>query len=229
MPFLSGINKKDIVGFGQQGTVYLDNGFAYKEMHDSWSDSQAARAENIHSHLNRYDIPTYDYFEVDRENHRYKMTDISDNKKNLVASMQDIWKLDYAQRASWFQGVFGRRIVDVTSFLDENRKTMKKLIDSNTYARLPGLLLVVTPSGKASMLLADYDDGIILDGSPRMSEEKIIDMTKTYCIFLTEVFAKFFPKNKEIINDEIEAFINLYINHSSLKEDLVSEFISSNS
>ncbi len=228
MPFLSGINKKDVVGFGQQGTVYLDKGFAYKEMHDSWSDSQANRAENIHSHLNRYDIPTYDYFEVDRENHRYKMTDVSDNKKNLVVTMQDIWKLDYAQSASWFKSAFGRKLVDIAAFLDENRETMKKLINSNTYARLPGLLLVVTPSGKASMLLADYDDGIILDGNPSMSQEKIVDMTQSYCIFLKEVFSKFFPKSNGIINDEIEAIINLYIKEQPVRGSFISQFIGNN-
>lgn len=216
---------REVLGVGIQGTVFLENGLAIKEMHDGWSPRQAERAERIHNHLVAWDIPTYDTFEVDYVNKRYKMSDLSSNRKNLVVSVQDLWQLNEQEKALWFSSVANKRnSVDVQTFLEENRATMQKLIDSKSYVRLPGMFLIVTPGNRASMIIGDYDDGVILEGSPSLSEKQIIDMTNSYFILLTEVFAKYFPDSKPFIMDEMEAFANLYISDKSSSMKLLDKY-----
>lgn len=133
------LDEEFLISFGREGRVILaeEKGFCYKCFSQkNWDPNLIAEEVKIHQRLKEAGINTFDTYEPDYENCRIKMTDLSDRRRNLVASDIDFFNLgklskrEYSLTAefSWLKGSRNRMVLNPNEFFQELEAIIAKAI-----------------------------------------------------------------------------------------------------
>ena len=198
------------IAHGMCADIFLsrNEGVCYRQFSpETWSPVEAFAEIQTHTALVNARINTLPLYELDRENQRIRMTDLSDGGANLVMTTPD--RLQVLRHTGseaeklWLNTTQTRPFYNTEEFFHQLQTIIMRagkhriLLMDNSFA------FVLTPKGEAQTFIVDYDDGVFI--RPILYSQDFHTQQLTYVkSYLMDIVKEFFPNLESKINQFID-------------------------